>query len=163
MTALIVVLAVGVVAAQPGAISVVTGRVVEAGTGAPIADARVMLFPDRPQGATAPRQATADRDGRYVFENVAAGRYRVTAGAPGYAPSGPGNPLQMVVVIVDSTGQPPPPLEHVLSRGGVIAGQVVDPSGRPLLEARVLAVRRSSGTAGPLVPGGSSGMTNDLR
>jgi protocatechuate 3,4-dioxygenase beta subunit len=61
----------------------VSGRVLEEGSQTPIAGAEVMLVPIRPSPVSAPPfdrppSTITDRDGRYAFEDVEPGRYRIT-------------------------------------------------------------------------------------
>ena len=58
----------------------VSGRVIT-DTNAPIAGARVMLFPAGPRNGPfgPPPQALTDEDGRFVLKGVASGDYRMTA------------------------------------------------------------------------------------
>jgi protocatechuate 3,4-dioxygenase beta subunit len=157
--------------------TVVSGRVLEAGTQAPIAGARVALMPAL-QGPPAspfsfrPRTATTNENGRFVFVDIEPGRYRFNAQKTGFA---------------IAVGTVPPPLielkggdrienlQVILQRGGVIAGRVVDQAGAPVADARVMVLRKppmppQSARAGAaaarlanrLVPAGSGGQTNDL-
>jgi hypothetical protein len=70
----------------PGAYGRVTGRVVDADTGAPLAGVVVQLDgPDRPASAGArPRTAISDAGGRYAFERLDPGSYRLHGSLLGY-------------------------------------------------------------------------------
>src|SRR5687768_240335 len=76
-------------AAQPqgGAPSArLSGRVLEVGTGVPISSAQVMLLA-QPRTAPGPVPMTVtDQDGRYTFDGVAPGRYRVDIVKAGVLP-----------------------------------------------------------------------------
>jgi len=154
-------------AAQPAPTTgTLTGQVVEEGTHAPIADARVTLLPaSRPPVPGPPPQTTTDAQGRFVFNALDPGLYRVQAQKSGYAVqlSGPDTPPRpSITVAAGQTSQAP---SIVLERGGAISGRVLDPSGQPLVDARVSALRRISPQAAPqsmLVPAGQSAQTNDL-
>jgi protocatechuate 3,4-dioxygenase beta subunit len=163
---------------------VVEGRVVEEGTAAPVANARVTLMPLRaaPPPAPAPFMgfdrlptATTDEQGGFRFDGVAPGRYRLAAQKSGFVrPFGPG-PRPMSEVEVTTPGGATP-VELVLQRGAVIAGRVVDAAGEPVIDARVTAMRPGRmllGNAPPevaaaaariprFVPGGPGAQTNDL-
>ena len=162
--------------------AVVSGQVVEAATGAPVAGAQVVLMtvplgpPTNPM-ALRPKSTTTDQSGRFAFTDLEPGRYRLDAQKAGFA-----RPF-------DSGAVAPPMLEvHAgerrsdvsvrLVRGGAIAGRVVDPYGEPIVNARVMVLRRppmppaspSSPAAAAararfsnrLVPAGQGGQTNDL-
>src|SRR6476661_5122699 len=75
-------------AAPEGA--VVSGRVVEAGTQAPIAGAQVTMMPVLQGPPTSPfsfrpKTATSDENGRFVFAGIEPGRYRFNAQKTGFA------------------------------------------------------------------------------
>jgi protocatechuate 3,4-dioxygenase beta subunit len=152
----------------------VVGRVVAAGSNTPIEGAQVTLIPIRranPTGATPsfppgmPPQRTTDADGNFIFEHIIPGEYRLSVSKSGY-----------VTVPVMGPGSEPPPTIQLgagqevnaggiaLSRGGVIAGRVLDPAGEPVANARVSALRRAPRPIPnmPFVPMGQAGLTNDL-
>ena len=78
--------------AQPPAASEqggrVAGRVVLQGANAPVSGARVILVStSRPVGPMdPPAQTTSDQDGRFSFDRVSPGTYRVDAQKAGFAP-----------------------------------------------------------------------------
>jgi protocatechuate 3,4-dioxygenase beta subunit len=166
--AVVLALSVGQ-AAAPAATGSLSGRVVADGSGAPLAGARVMVMPARPNGPFGPPpQATTDEDGRFAFTSLAPGQYRITVQRTGYAPLGQDiGPGQTVTV---AAGQAAAGLQLTLQKGAVIAGRVLDPSGAPLPDVRIIALRRltlPSGAppsmAGRLVPAPSQGQqTNDI-
>ena len=81
-----VLAAVAAVSAQVLPSAHLSGRVVEERTRVPIPGARVSLSSE-PGNAPAPVQQTiTDQDGRYAFEGVAAGRYRVDVQKSGILP-----------------------------------------------------------------------------
>jgi protocatechuate 3,4-dioxygenase beta subunit len=111
----------------------VCGQVVDAATGAPVAQFSAQLrgFTDV-QTPTAPLPETeaafSDGGGNFCLEGVEQGRYVVEAWAPGYAPSRSEN----FVVSSDHNA------EHVavkLTRGGMISGRIVDSANRPVAKA----------------------------
>jgi protocatechuate 3,4-dioxygenase beta subunit len=152
-------------AAQPApATGVVVGHVVEEGTNTPLADAHVRLtkstHPDGGQLPEGPREALTDRDGRYRFERLTAGRYGVSVQKPGYAPSSPPDRMPSVTIEAD---KPTAELVIALPRGAVIAGRVLDANGQPRADARVMTMRRPQGAPeGRLLPMPTPAVTNDL-
>lgn len=107
-------------------------------SGAPIEGAVVLLSPEdpavvaraRPGRAVRPIHAVTDRAGAAVFSRVAAGRYALTAAAPGWFPA------RADVTIDASTGE----LALSLVAGGIDAiGTVLDVHGAPVVGALVVA------------------------
>ena len=152
-------------AAQPASrTGVITLRVVEQGSSAPIADAQVRLIIATPpigsQLLEPVREALTDTDGRYRFERMAPGRYNVSVQKTGYASAAPPNPQPFVIIDAD---RPTAGLVIALPRGAVIAGRVLDVNGQPRADVRVMAMRRVPGiSAGNLVPMMPPASTNDL-
>ena len=69
----------------------IAGQVLEDGTQAPLAGAHVTLLPSRPTPVPGPfldrpRSSVTDRDGRYHFDELRAGRYRLMVQKAGFAP-----------------------------------------------------------------------------
>jgi Carboxypeptidase regulatory-like domain len=176
MVGLTSVLAVAVVLAQaPAATDAarVGGRVVAADSGAPLPDVRVTLVrfgagrgprpPALPPGP--PPQDITDQDGRFVFEGVAPGTYLFDVVHSGYAPllNAAFVPPQTIQL---APGQSIDSVELRLQKGSVIAGRVFGPSGEPLADARVVAMRRvpTRRGPGPFMTAGRQGpqQTNDL-
>ena len=174
MSLLIVLGMAGALMQAPAASSTgtVSGRVVEDGSGAPVAAAQVVLVPVLQGPPVAmpfhdrPRTAASDADGRYLFEDVEPGRYRVSVQKAGYA-------LEMfnprLPDIEVKPGERRDGADVTLKRGGVIVGRVLDESGEPVVNARVMAMHKSAiaaemapARADVLVPAGPGGETNDL-
>ena len=152
----------------------VSGRILEEGTNAPISSARVTILPQGPPRAASsppfrggpPPQTTSDENGRYVFDGLAPGRYRIDAQKAGFAPAVDPftiNP-SMLRPFELAAGQALNDMNVLLRKGGAIAGQVLGASfGEPLADARVMAMRRPPrGPSGRLLPVGQNGQTNDL-
>jgi hypothetical protein len=147
----------------------VAGRVVEAGTGAPIAGAQVtvMLIPGDRRSPTAfgdlrPSTATTDRDGHYQIEGLQPGRYQVNAQKTGFA-----RPLDSFSPPIDIAAGPQLGIDVTLQRAAVIVGRVLAESGEPLANVRVLAMTRPPKAQGAppahmLRPVGPNAQTNDL-
>jgi hypothetical protein len=139
--------------APAGAIS---GTVVDARTGAPIADAVVSLRRAGPP-STAPGEGLTDAKGRFVFRSLAAGDYIITVTRFGYADGGFGRTPQLAtprtVALADAEWFSD---AHVLLwRPAAVSGRVTDERGEPVVgvPVRVLALlsigRRQQLAAGP--------------
>ena len=150
----------------------IAGRVTVEGANTPVAGARIMLLPTarptRPMGPMGsmgmPPQALTDQDGRFVFNRLAPGSYRLDVQKTGFAPLvGPGRAQTTQV----SEGQTTV-LALQLQKGAVITGKLLDASGEPVTDVRVMAMHRINGGppgAGDLrmipAPGGGQ-PTNDV-
>jgi Carboxypeptidase regulatory-like domain len=140
--------------------SQLSGRVVEEGTGAPVSSARVILLA-QPRNAPEPvPQAITDQDGRYTFEGVAPGRYRVNVLKGGILP--PADPANVPTVIL-AAGQVINDWSVSVQKGGAIAGRILDPFGEPLVDVTVRAVRRNAPGAGSSQAIVNSTPSGDLR
>lgn len=117
----------------------VSGRVTAEGANTPLAGVRLALIattrPSAPMGM--PPQALTDADGRYLFERVAAGSYLMSTDKSGYAPLTDTNREPLQVAAGQSLA-----FDVQLQKGAVITGKVMDPSGEPLTDARVMVFRR---------------------
>lgn len=157
-------------ASQTATTARVAGRVVAAGTNAPIADARVVLIPTMrpapPLSLSPPPQAITDQNGRFVFEGLSPGTFHIDVQKPGFAPfSSPADGTPPATLNV-TAGQAVDNLTLTLKKGGAISGRVLDAKGEPLASARVVALAHVQRGRGPVrwVPVGmsSNGATNDL-
>ena len=144
----------------PKGTAVIRGQVLAAGSGAPVrrAQVRAMSAEARGGGVT-----STDAEGRYEIRDLPAGRYTITATKGGFVqasfgqrrPSEPGTPLDL------SDGQRAEKVNFVLSRGGVIAGRIVDDGGEPIAATQVSAVRyQFMAGSRRLVPAGGEGSTD---
>jgi protocatechuate 3,4-dioxygenase beta subunit len=120
----------------------VAGRVVEQDTQAPIAGAQVMLAvllegPPTAPFNMRPMMATTDADGRFTFDGVDPGRYRVSATRAGFASAPLSTPPMEL-----AAGARRDDLVVAMQRGGVIAGRILDASGEPVVDMRVMALRK---------------------
>jgi hypothetical protein len=148
--------------------SAISGRVRDADTDAAIAGARVRLTAmtrrseeevaassDRSQFALRPRaqeaETTTDDAGRYAFSGIAAGHYLLGAQSRGYVMALYGSPRwpseRAIVPVALEDSQHLNRIDLVLRPGGSVRGRIVDEAGRPLRDARVIAV--ASQDAGP--------------
>ncbi len=143
----------------------ISGRVFAEGANTPIAGARVMLMPMRrttgPLGP--PPETSTDQDGRYAFQNLAPGSYRIDAQHAGFAQNI--NQATTMRTIDLAAGQALNDVDIWLPRGGAVAGRIVDPTGAPLAGLHVMVMRRLDrpGFGPRLLPVASQGQqTNDL-
>jgi hypothetical protein len=146
---------IGIVQTQPQRPSAsIEGIVVKLGTGEALADASVQLNLDIPleQQLIAPppsrdrlqRTARSDSSGRFIFENVPSGRYRLIATYEGrYVPSeyGQRSPTGEGIPFDVADGQKITGIQLALSPTGAISGRIYDRDGEPLGKAQVLALR----------------------
>jgi hypothetical protein len=152
-------------APAPAAPARIAGRVTVEGANTPIAGARVMLVPNaRPTMPFGPPPNTlTDQDGRFMFDRVVPGQYRVNIQKTGFV-----TPDVALHPITLAAGQSLDGIDVRMQKGGVIAGKLLDASGEPMSDARVMAMRQVA--AGPpgspqrLVPAPGQGpqQTNDL-
>ena len=126
-----------------------TGRVVTAETGRPIALATVTAI--RADDQKLVGTATTDQTGRFRLPGLPAGAYVVNADKRGafvsgkYGQSDPALPGQLVRVEPDSERA----IEIALVRGAVIAGRIVDEAGDPLPLVDVV-ITRPAGAKGAI-------------
>jgi len=127
-----------------------SGIVLEDGTNVPISGARVVFaFRGRSR-----YPATTDQDGRYSFEDLEPGPYRLTVVKAGYVPLDPASVPTFWVVAGQSLDMAPVSLR----KGGVVAGRILDSFGVPMVDVNVRAVK--PGAAIDLM--GEASRTNDL-
>src|SRR5690348_17230473 len=133
MTALLLfVLGIAGQGAPPA--GVVAGQVVDA-AGVPLPDAIVTLAGPRvsPTQPSNVRRLLTDRDGRYVFSDLAPGKYFLEAARDGYAGGGyaqrsaGGESLLLEI----ANAEPRRDVTLTLWRYAVIAGTVLDEAGEP--------------------------------
>ena len=140
----------------------VSGRVVDAQTQNPIAGAHVVLLPAAgsvPPEFTGPLQAMTDVNGRFVFDGVVPGRYRMDVQKIGFAPLA--DPSSAAVLEV--TAQGIANLELRLKKGGAITGRIVDAAGDPLASITVSALRQTgNGPTGVMGITTQMAQTNDI-
>jgi protocatechuate 3,4-dioxygenase beta subunit len=120
----------------------VSGTVLEAGSNMPVPGVQVTLmsFALRPQPGRPPEPIVAmtDQNGRYRFDAVEPGRYRVSVQKAGFAPMlGPGFPEATL-----KAGERKTDLNVTIQRGAAIVGRVLDENGEPIANANVMAWRR---------------------
>ena len=164
----------GAAGASAAPIGLIVGRVVDAGTGQPVAEAEVtvaMRAPAAPPampgglpgaGPTNVRLLTGS-DGRFMVRDLPAGNVQVSAKAPGYLngnfgqtrPGGPPQPIQigpenrMVAASIR------------LWKHAVISGVVTDESNEPAINIQVRAMARTFKGGQPRFAVAGSGRTDD--
>jgi protocatechuate 3,4-dioxygenase beta subunit len=114
----------------------VYGRVLNDATFQPIANARVFLYPIPFPAGGHPVTAVTNDDGEYVFRPVRPGSYRLGTNKPGFLPA-PGVEMPVVTLAVSEERR----VDLTMSLGGVLAGRILDESGRPLKNVWVGALR----------------------
>jgi len=145
-----------------------SGTVLEAGSNTPVAGAQVTLmsFAMAPQPGRPPEPlvATTDQSGRYRFDALEPGRYRVMVHKAGFATM-PGAGLEATL----KAGERKTDLNATIQRGAVIVGRVLDENNEPIANANVLAWRRPPAANGAaaaarleLIPAGPVAVTNDI-
>jgi uncharacterized protein (DUF2141 family) len=127
-------------AAAPQGTAMILGSVVNGDTGTPVRRARVTLNGTELRGN---RATVTDDEGNFVFTQLPAGRYSMTASKAGYvniaygakAPGRAGTPMQV------EEGQRVQAKPINLPKGGVITGVVLDEYGEPSPGTPVRALR----------------------
>jgi hypothetical protein len=168
----VLVLAGAIVAAQtpPARDGVITGQVVDGGTGKPVSAVIVSIGSPAiavragPSPPPVPPRILTGGDGRFVFRDLPAGSFTITATKGGYADGASGRrvvggPSQPVVL---SAAQKTADVPVRIWKHAVIAGTIVDEAGEPLVGVRVLAARRTFANGRRrFVPAGPSIATDD--
>ena len=130
-----------VAARQPPGTASITGHVLSAETGRPVARARVTASADElPDGNAS---TLTDASGTYTISSLPAGTYSITAAKSvyltmAYGARRPQRPGRRVKV---DRGQQVREIDVRLPRGSVIAGRVYDESGEAIVRANVQALR----------------------
>ena len=137
----------------------IEGVVVRAGTGEPLANAQVTLTradasltaaQARSRGSTSnSAQTVTDRSGRFSFNNIQPGSYRIAAARNGYAKQEYGQRvfggLGRVLTVASADAR-----ERItisLTPAGTVTGVVRDSSGEPLVGLQVRLLRHVDGVA----------------
>ena len=126
---------------EPGGEGAVAGRV-RTRTGRVLGDAVVTL--EGHDGSGRVRSAVTDRSGRYGFERVPVGRYRVWAAKGGFGRRYYGadrfGEFPRAIEVVE--GRSEDDVDVVLARGAVVTGLVRDDTGSPVPSASVFLLQR---------------------
>src|SRR6266446_3070848 len=129
------------------------GIVIKKGVNEPLSKATVELRRDQDNAAVLNKLTTED-DGRFLFGNVAPGRYRLTVTRRGYVRP----PLTITLV----AGQPAEDIQLNMTSTGAISGRVLDGSGRPMGNVEVKAMKASYPEGRRVLTAVQSVLTNDL-
>jgi len=121
-------------AASPGGFQI-SGTLVDAATGAPLAHARVAVAPVTQRGDFT-TIITGD-DGRFLFRDLASGKYSLTAQARGYLTQSFNQHDAFSTAIVVGPDLDSSNLVFRLPREGAVSGVVTDEAGEPVREAQV--------------------------
>jgi hypothetical protein len=144
----------------------ISGEVVDAASLTPVGGARVTLVKivEVAGGTTLGddgKRTVTDANGRFAFQQLSTGSYRIDVEKSGFAPSF--DPVESKRLELGS-GESITAVRVALERGGVIAGGIRDGRGDPLPEMTVSAMRLTRGEPrmGPEMIQGGVGHTNDL-
>lgn len=126
------------------------GTVIDSKTGQPVRDAEVTLrggglgssgsWVGRMGNRSEPAAAISDSEGHFAFDNLAPGRYRVTASRNGYVSRGP-RPGAGLNIITLSSGQQSSDMVVRLTPSAVLAGRVTSEGDDPVPNVSVEAMR----------------------
>src|SRR5262249_21680018 len=104
--------------------------------GEPARGVTVLLQNQQSYAANSPR-ARSDENGRFRITGVAAGKYSITALAPGYVSLGDSDMGREGQALNVAEGEKIENINFDIKRGGAIAGSVTDSRGRPVVEEAV--------------------------
>ena len=141
----------------------IVGRVVDAGTGQPVAEAQVTLA-IRAAAATAPAaRLLTGPDGRFVVRDVPIGNGQLTVLAPGYMNGSygqvrPGGPPLPVVVTAENRVQQ---VTVRLWKYSAVSGTITDEANAPAVNIAVRAFRRTFASGLPRYAPSGLGRTDD--
>jgi hypothetical protein len=146
----------------PGpATALIIGRVVDASSGTPVSAATISVSGARAGGAV-PRLIT-DSQGRFIYRNLRAGSYNLTATKPGYSDGAfgrrrPGGPSQSVELAV---GERNTAVTIPIWKHATISGTVTDEAGEPVIGASLRSMRRTVANGRILFRDTGSSTTDD--
>jgi 5-hydroxyisourate hydrolase-like protein (transthyretin family) len=143
--------------------SVVSGRVVERDTGAPLARAIVTFAASRADRATFVARGTTDQDGRFEVRNLPSGSLSITAWAGEHRATHvawhhPPRTARGGQTVTLKEGERRADVRIALVRSVAVSGRVTDEEGQPLARA---TVRLRAAGGGPLFNGVQERLTDD--
>jgi protocatechuate 3,4-dioxygenase beta subunit len=122
---------------------VVSGRVVTAADGTPLASSRVALIPEHRRRESQVYAAISDSSGRFTISEVPAGRYRFLATHTGYVDQhyqSSGGDTGAILAL--QAGQEVKDVLFRMTLAAVFTGHVNDEDGEPMALIQVVALRR---------------------
>jgi hypothetical protein len=170
MTALAIVLCVGSLAlaapeqtTAPAGTGVIAGTLTSADLGRPVRRAQVKISMASPRLI---RTVTTDANGAFVFTNVPAGEYTLSASRPGYLETvfgarRPGAGMAGTPIRL-AAGEKRDQLALRIPRGGVISGVITDEFGDPALGVMVRAMRFTFRNGARIASAAGNVLTSDL-
>ena len=129
------------------------GIVFKKATNEPLSEASVELRQDQANAAIL-KKLTTDDDGKFRFDNIAPGRYRITVSRRGYT--------RPPLAITAGARQAEADVQLPMTQTGTISGRVYDVSGQPLGRVEVLAMKASYPNGQRILTPVRSAITNDL-
>jgi hypothetical protein len=151
--------------AAPAQTASIQGRVVAApAQNSRIALSKVSVELRRAGTADAPLVASTTEDGRFTFANLAPGQYRITATRSGYVPGeyGQRKPGGAGLPIVVAAGQQLRDVQLALTPSASISGRILFQTGKPVVNAEVMAMKASFQDGRRVLTLVQTGRTNDL-
>jgi hypothetical protein len=155
----------------PKGTGLILGRVVDAATGQPVAEAMVNIQGGgRGGGASVPVIAglSGDRvltgpDGRFLFRDLRAGSNPIIVAAAGYLTGGPGQsrPAANTSPVQVADAERITGLVIRLWKYGVLSGTVIDEAGEPAVNMTVRAFSRTMANGRPRFGGAATARTDD--
>jgi Carboxypeptidase regulatory-like domain len=115
----------------------ISGRVLDDATYQPLANARVFLYSNPFPVGGRPASTMTNQDGGFAFTAIQPGSYRLGTNKLGFFPT-PGVGMPFVIL---ATSEEQVNIDLTMSRGGVLAGRVLDQSEKPLKHIWVGALR----------------------
>jgi hypothetical protein len=138
--------------AAPAAGRTISGAVVNAVTGLPIAGATVSL--GKPKARRNPDQVQTDTEGRFAFPQLADGKYTLWASRRGYIGAAfEEHPGGFSTAVVTGEGLESTGLKIMLEPQAVLFGTVTDDSGDPVPQARINLYRPDPAGTGKMLRG----------
>lgn len=149
---------------DPTKLAKLTGKVIHAQNGQPLRKVNLTLVRTGGTQNRDPAATTSDPEGKFTFDRVVPGSYRLMAMRPGFVNAAYGSNSGIWGgggATITLTEKQEMDVEFKLVPQGVITGRVVDEDGEPLQNVQVMAMRATRMARRRPSPGGG-GQTNDL-